>query len=1216
MSVTSIADNDPATAETVSARPARQVHWLPVVVLTALILFHVISNIIWLQQDGRSLYGDTGNHARASMTIFEVLRTPSLDMLSRINQATTFWPPLAYFMTQPLYIVLGVATDVTLFTSTLWFALAILFTYFIGRKLYSRNIGLLAAFVFSFYPAVYLHARTYYVDMALTAMVLISLFCLLRTDAFRDRKASLTFGFVLGLAALTKNAFIIMTIGPLLAVVGLALTSGGLAAWRQLLSWRPKQPLDPLAKGLLQRLLNIALAGGLVILLAAPWYLTHLNILAFNAGEVTRDVHLASKPLLWYPLKFDEALLIWPYLLLLVGLAVGLLRFRRHWFVVLWLISGVVIITMVTRQNVRYLLPVMPAAALLSAHWIVSLRYSSLRAVLIGVTALFQVALFFVMSWGAPAGWNAALNVPVQNAHNPFNDNNSNRPLAIDPLAFLYYQYPPRQHRWPVQEITAAVIADIEASGQANQVNQFVSLSKLLDFEYSTFAYEAELARMQGQPGAINLAVGDVPQRNSYLTDFLDFNYVLVKSNDSSSLANRQNHRITRDLWNSGDAVLRQRFTPLQRWQLQDGSSAELYKRDGPPLALLSPQELQPILQHVLELTPQNEHAQRLLAQLDTTTDPAQQAGAAVQLWRGVVRADPNNAAAWQKLVDALLSRDAPLALREIQQAQQRRGLYRATQIMLYQQQGRVLEAMGQIAEAEAAYRAALDLAPDNAAAQAALGAFLQRQGQPERAQEYLETALRLQSDSSAVLMELAEAFIADGQTEKAIEYLESLLSSDPSHRRAALQLARLYQAEGDLQKAIATLEEVGQRSNLSADDYVILGELHLASGNPAAAREAFLAALRLQQENIDAYLGLGQAMQAEGDSAGALGAYQAGLATAPGNARLIDALTALGQIDEAARDALVALAVEKASADAQALITLSQTLQQSGDFAAAEAALLRGVEVAPQQSALWLALADLYLQQGQVDQAETAFAQAAAAAPDDYQVLLRQVQFYENQAGSAGASGADRYWSSIRDGYRRVIELNPKLMRAYTSLAQGYRTRGEFDAALELLAQGLVELPDDPWLTFATAQVYSAMQNPEQALPYYQQAASKRPDDGWFQLNLAHTYRLLRRWDQAVETYRVALRLTPNLFDDAAVQNNIGLSALNAQQYDLARSSLERALLLRPEFPAAQLFLAQTLEQTGDVDGAKAGYARVIELAPDSDFARTAASRLQNLSN
>ncbi|MEZ4771391.1 MAG: glycosyltransferase family 39 protein [Caldilineales bacterium] len=570
--------------------------WLPVVVLALLILFHLVSNIIWLQQDGRSFYGDTGNHARATMAILDALRTPGLDMLARINRATTFWPPLAYFMAQPLYVLFGVSTDVTALTTTIWFALAILFTYFLGRRLYGWRTGLWAAVLFSFYPAVYLQSRTYYVDIALTAMVLIALYCLLRTDAFRKRRASILFGVVLGLAALTKNAFIIMTIGPILGVAAIALWSGGHTAWQQIFAWRPGKPLEPAGAGLAQRLVNIVLAAVIAVLLAAPWYISHLVTLALNAVQVTSAPHLATKPVTWYAAKFDEGLLIWAYVLLLIGLVVGLVRFRRHWFTVVWLLSSVAILTMITRQNVRYLLPVMPAAALLSVDWIVLLPSRAVRAALLSVTVLFQGAMFFVMSWGAPAGWNAALHVPIQDAHNPFNDNTSNRPQAIDPLAFLYYQYPPKAHRWPVRAILDTVISDIEQSGQSDQPHRFVSLSKVLDFEYSTFAYETELSRSQGRPGAQNLQVADVQARTDYLLDFLDFDYVLFKSNDKTNMARRQNHVATRELWASGEEMFRQRFTTLATWQLSDGSYAELAVRNGPPLAMLDPETLRPIL--------------------------------------------------------------------------------------------------------------------------------------------------------------------------------------------------------------------------------------------------------------------------------------------------------------------------------------------------------------------------------------------------------------------------------------------------------------------------------------------------------------------------------------------------------------------------------------------------------------------------------------------
>ena len=103
------------------------------------------------------------------------------------------------------------------------------------------------------------------------------------------------------------------------------------------------------------------------------------------------------------------------------------------------------------------------------------------RTVLLAITMVFQVAMFFVMSWGAPAAWNTALHVPIQDAHNPFNDNTSDRPQAIDPLAFLYYQYPPKAHRWHVTAIMDTVFSDIEQTGKTGQQQNGFAVKKPSD---------------------------------------------------------------------------------------------------------------------------------------------------------------------------------------------------------------------------------------------------------------------------------------------------------------------------------------------------------------------------------------------------------------------------------------------------------------------------------------------------------------------------------------------------------------------------------------------------------------------------------------------------------------------------------------------------------------------------------------------------------------
>lgn len=142
---------------------------LPAALIALLILFHTVANLIWLSQDGRTLYGDPGNHARVSLEIFDILRQPTLALPAQVFDSTSFWPPLPYLVSQPLYFLFGIATDVTVFTTTIFLAIAIACTYLLGRRLYGVAAGLTAAFMFSFYPIVFLLARTYYVDIALTA---------------------------------------------------------------------------------------------------------------------------------------------------------------------------------------------------------------------------------------------------------------------------------------------------------------------------------------------------------------------------------------------------------------------------------------------------------------------------------------------------------------------------------------------------------------------------------------------------------------------------------------------------------------------------------------------------------------------------------------------------------------------------------------------------------------------------------------------------------------------------------------------------------------------------------------------------------------------------------------------------------------------------------------------------------------------------------------
>ena len=871
--------------------------------LVCLLLFHILANIIWLGQDGRTLYGDTGNHALVSLAIFDVLRQPGLDAPARIIDASTFWPPFPYLASQPLYALWGVGVDVTVFTTTLFFVLLILFTYLLGRRLYGSAAGLLAAFILSFYPILFMLSRTYYQDVALAAMTTITFYLMLRSEAFSQRRFALLFGLSLGLTALTKQSFFTMVAVPVGVGVAIALASAGVAGWRELLAWRPKQVLAPQGAKLAARLLNVLLAAALAVLIAAPWYIQNVDLFFWQTGDVRAAENFGGRPFWWYLGHFDETLLIWPWALALIGLVTALRHPKRHWLPLAWFIGAVIIYTLVTRQHMRHMLPVLPAIALLSAQWIVALQRVWLRRALVATTVVFQVAMFFLMSWGAPIAWNQALRVPIQNDYLPYADGWFERPVLIDPLAFLYNQYPPRPHRWPVHAILQRAYADLAQTDRSDQPVRFTLLSKIPDFGYPSFAYEAERARRLQPDAAQALLVEDVANGDDFLADFLDTDYALVKTDDNGVSTNRLNTPIVHDMWTTGDEALHRRFTVLRRWHLLDGSTAELIKRQGAPLAELSPEELQPLVGLLLERTPSSQKAlalrQTLLAAgllpLSSTTQqalPVDDPGAFLALSQSQSSAGDSAAA----------------------EATLRRGIEQAADpTELWTALGKLLVRQGRSGEAETAFEEAIRTSPDDALAILELAAL--NESKARDAMQAADQALATRYWTSAyegyrraleLNPQLVRSYTGLGQYYRntqdwlaAIAIYQQGLAALPNEPWLALGLAQTYTESGDVSTALPYYQEALRLQPQNPFFHVQVGNAFSRLQRWDEAIASYRAALEIDPQQHAASFALGEALERTGDTEGAVAIYRRLVEQAPDTTpgrRAAERLSALGQ--------------------------------------------------------------------------------------------------------------------------------------------------------------------------------------------------------------------------------------------------------------------------------------------------------------------------------
>lgn len=205
-------------AEVATLRRARLTQMLHFCGVTCLVAFHLLNNWVFLSTQVTILGWDRPAHLIRTLIYNDMLQQVNLRSLFEVLTWSWNRPPLFHLTAVPLYRFFGVSTDVALMSSAVYVTILLLSVYGIGGRMYSAQIGLLAAFMVSTYPILFSISRTPYVDYALTAMVALCIYLLVACGGFRHRGYSLLLGLVIGLAILTKWPFIAFSGGPLIYV--------------------------------------------------------------------------------------------------------------------------------------------------------------------------------------------------------------------------------------------------------------------------------------------------------------------------------------------------------------------------------------------------------------------------------------------------------------------------------------------------------------------------------------------------------------------------------------------------------------------------------------------------------------------------------------------------------------------------------------------------------------------------------------------------------------------------------------------------------------------------------------------------------------------------------------------------------------------------------------------------------------------------------------
>lgn len=535
--------------------------------LGVLWLMHVLSNLWWWHQDTLPPAWDQSIHLTYSLVYYGLFRLDWGTALVGVCTVSHYYPPLTHLGALPFFALFGPSgaqlpgfdpADVACLANLLFLAVLLGATYGLGRLAFGRTAGLAAAALVSFYPLVFVLSREFLTDFPLTALTALTFYLLLRSEGFRQRKYALLGGLSYGLTLLTKWSFFFLSLLALLYLLASSLS-------------RSPATTEP------RRIrLNAAWAIVGAMAVAGPWYFTDLPAIvrevrvSNTTAALDRDPACFTAEYFTYYLRAGvEHQLFWPFaLLFLFGVGWLICRGRSstllNWagenrvavrVLGLWLVGGWAALTLVWNKDPRFSLPLLPAVAVFSVGWLSTLRRA--HQVALG-TVLGLVAI--VQYWGVSYGL-------------PF------LPPRVEVLGLpLYAQschlsHPPRREVWPVREIVARL------GRERGWVGPVGILPNCPRFNARTFRYYAYLETLPQFPQVQPQVEPIAQDRVVSLEDLGEFDVLVFKTGDQGEHA--WFIEATQGELAAQEEVFRERFHLAQRWNLPDGSEAQVYYAAG-----------------------------------------------------------------------------------------------------------------------------------------------------------------------------------------------------------------------------------------------------------------------------------------------------------------------------------------------------------------------------------------------------------------------------------------------------------------------------------------------------------------------------------------------------------------------------------------------------------------------------------------------------------
>ncbi|MFA5147293.1 MAG: glycosyltransferase family 39 protein [Candidatus Omnitrophota bacterium] len=382
--------------------------------ISALILFHALSNYFWIRFDHEGLGEDVAPqiavvvdmHGKLSEILSSGRSIPGKIFLTQRLASSYFsfaspflynphWPLFVHFVTAFISIPFDGETLFFFirFSNIFYMAVIIVSIYLLGKALHSREAGMAAAYLVSLYPAVFNLSRKFGTDLPLVSIVCAGVYFLLKTDRFRSKGYSAIFGICFGIGLLIKATCLFFIIGPLLYILVTGSKEG---------AWRSRTIKNVVFSMLIAFFISWTWWSRLVL---APYRPDPRYIGMFLFEGMNTVLKYSDLPFWDQVFYYAKAMVlnISPvfFIIFLTGLFFYIRKMnRKNWPIPLyWLFVSHILLSLIFARRERYLFPVFGAVVLISSIGLMESPFKKTARYILALAVIFGFLQYFVLSY-------------------------------------------------------------------------------------------------------------------------------------------------------------------------------------------------------------------------------------------------------------------------------------------------------------------------------------------------------------------------------------------------------------------------------------------------------------------------------------------------------------------------------------------------------------------------------------------------------------------------------------------------------------------------------------------------------------------------------------------------------------------------------------------------------------------------------------------------